>query len=205
MPGSSSLPAQRCSRSTRASSGAGWRAHSGGKTSLSIPAPMCGTARRRVWISSTWSWRSSTNRARPANSRRLPVSRRRRWYGFPGSRRRSTSPTRWCRPGVAADCWRDIPLGSARRCFETPTSRSPGFSRPGEGSTAHLPQPAAASSSYLCSVLVPRTISTACSTMPFSTSSPSRTPPGLPGRLTIRVLPRTPATPRDKAARGKRG
>ena len=51
----------------------------------------------------------------------------------------------------------------------------------------------------------PRTRSTACSTRSSSTASPSRTPPGLPGRLTISVRPRTPAVPRESAARGNRG
>ena len=54
-----------------------------------------------------------------------------------------------------------------------------------------------------CPVLSPLTSSTACSTSLASTSSPSRTPPGLPGRLMIRVFSRTPAVPRERAARGK--
>ena len=54
-------------------------------------------------------------------------------------------------------------------------------------------------------VRLPRTRSTACWTSPPSTSSPSRTPPVLPGRFTMRVDPRTPAVPRESAARGNRG
>ncbi len=47
--------------------------------------------------------------------------------------------------------------------------------------------------------------STACSTRSFRTVKPSRTPSALPGRLTISVFLRTPASPRESAARGKFG
>src|SRR5262249_55713255 len=48
----------------------------------------------------------------------------------------------------------------------------------------------------------PRIWSTAWTSRGSSTARPSRTPPVEPGRLTIRVRPATPASPRDSAAVG---
>ena len=50
----------------------------------------------------------------------------------------------------------------------------------------------------------PRTIATACSTIGSSAASPSRTPLVEPGRLTMSVLLRMPASPRASAALGLR-
>src|SRR5207245_1149303 len=53
-----------------------------------------------------------------------------------------------------------------------------------------------------CVTFSPVTSSTAWSMNPSSTARPSCTPPVEPGRLTINVLARVPATPRDSQARG---